>query len=187
MSKFTISNNPANKKLAVLWIVLGIFSRLIPHPANFTPLTNLCFFAGTKFNRFFSLILVAISLIASDLVLSAMRGSIAFGWITLFTYSGWFGMLLVANKICKKTSLQSSFFYVLGFETVFWLWTNFGFWLTQGLYPRSAAGLITCYIAGLPFLRTALIGDIIWFAVIFGIFETVYKLITKNMQQKISV
>ena len=60
--------------------------------------------------------------------------------------------------------------YFVGASFGFWIWTNFGVWLTSHLYPKSFAGLIACYTLALPFLRNALLGDLIWGVLIFGIF-----------------
>ena len=40
--------------------------------------------------------------------------------------------------------------FALG-AVLFFLVSNFGVWLTQELYPHSAAGLAACYVAALPF------------------------------------
>ena len=36
------------------------------------------------------------------------------------------------------------------------------------MYPRTAAGLMTCYGAGLPFFRHGVIGDLLFTAAMFG-------------------
>ena len=37
------------------------------------------------------------------------------------------------------------------------------------MYPKTLAGLVTCYAAGLPFFRRALAGDMLFTAVMFGL------------------
>jgi len=59
---------------------------------------------------------------------------------------------------------------VLGSSFSFWLWSNFGVWLTSGLYANSFSGLVSCYYMALPFLGNALIGDLIWSYIILGSF-----------------
>ena len=53
---------------------------------------------------------------------------------------------------------------------VFFLITNLGSWfaMTED-YPRTLAGLVDCYIAGLPFFRNTLTGDLVFSAAFFGI------------------
>ena len=43
----------------------------------------------------------------------------------------------------------------------FFAWTNFGVWLMDGLYPSTLDGLLASYVAGLPFLRTMLLGNLV--------------------------
>jgi hypothetical protein len=52
---------------------------------------------------------------------------------------------------------------------VFFVTTNFACWaLSDGLYPRTAAGLSACFTAALPFYRWMPVGDLVWTGVVFG-------------------
>jgi hypothetical protein len=143
--------------------------RLIPHPANLTPLTNLCYFAGTKFSKLFSVVYTLLLLIISDILLAYFNGYPIFSALSVFTYLGWLGIILLGVKIAKAKnfSMRNSFVFVFASEIVFWVWTNFGYWLVTSLYPKTLSGLLVCYLTALPFLRNAFIGDCIWFCVIF--------------------
>src|SRR5687768_15058971 len=44
--------------------------------------------------------------------------------------------------------------------TAFFLVTNFAVWAFKSLYAPTLAGLLDCYVHGLPFYRTMLAGDI---------------------------
>ena len=50
----------------------------------------------------------------------------------------------------------------------FFLITNFGVWAFLSSYPRTAAGLATCYLAGVPFFWNTLAGDAIYATLLFG-------------------
>ena len=52
----------------------------------------------------------------------------------------------------------------------FFIVTNFAVWQFLGSYPRTAAGLVACYIAGLPFFGNTLAGDALYAALLFGSF-----------------
>jgi hypothetical protein len=161
-----------NKNLTVLWVVLGIFGRLIPHPPGFTPLTNLCLFAGSKFSKIISLLLILVALVLSDILLAHIYGYAVFSKLSIFTYLGWFGMMFLGSSRLMKKPLLCIF----SAELLFWVWTNFGYWLVMNLYPKNLAGLFSCYVAALPFLRNALCGDLVWFLVIFVAFNKCRKL-----------
>jgi hypothetical protein len=40
--------------------------------------------------------------------------------------------------------------------------------LQDGTYPKTLAGLATCYAAALPFFERTLLGDVFYTAVMFG-------------------
>lgn len=154
--------------LAILWIFIGTMGRLIPHPANVTPLTNLSLFAGSQLSRRLAFGSLFISLIFSDITLHYLKGYPFFGWWTIFTYSGLAMIMLAGSWLSSMPSKLRLITFVLFSSLGFWLWSNFGVWLEGALYPRTFSGLISCYIAAIPFLRNALIGDLVWMVVIFG-------------------
>jgi hypothetical protein len=53
-------------------------------------------------------------------------------------------------------------------SVLFFLATNFGAWLWFNMYDHTAAGLIECYAAALPFYRYTLAGDTFFALALFG-------------------
>ena len=43
---------------------------------------------------------------------------------------------------------------------IFFIISNFGVWLLSNTYSGDIAGLITCYVMGLPFLKNSLLSSI---------------------------
>jgi hypothetical protein len=166
-----------NNFVASAWLVLGVIARVIPHPANVSPMTSISLFGGAKLSRGMAFLLTFATLIASDLLLSLVYGHEAFGPWTFFTYSG-FAAIVFAGSFLKNSAALRTIGFLLGSSLFFWLWTNFGIWATgqYGLYPRNLEGLVACYVAALPFLRNALLGDLAWGAVFFLGFEGVRAL-----------
>ena len=155
---------PNNKKLAILFILIGILGRIIPHPANVTPITNLCIFSGRKLSRVLAMMTILITMAISDILLALIKGYPAFGSWTLFTYSGFIAITLLYRGPIMLVVLSATLGY--------WLWTNFGVWWLGMLtthYTHNLNGLIACYIAALPFLRNALLGNLLWMIVIFAV------------------
>ncbi len=58
---------------------------------------------------------------------------------------------------------------------LFFVVTNFGVWAFSSLYSKTMEGLITCYVAAIPFLQNTLFGDIFYTAVLFGSFALAEK------------
>ena len=145
--------------------VLSIAGRLIPHPANMTPMISLALIAAAYCSRLIGLLTIAIAVLISDLLLAVIMGYPAFTLVSLFTYSGFItitflGSLRTSNS--KKSLLISTVFATCGF----WLWTNLGVWLTTSMYPMNSLGLAACYTAALPFLRNSLIGSLVWMVIL---------------------
>ncbi|MDO8265276.1 MAG: hypothetical protein Q7T34_02820, partial [Candidatus Parcubacteria bacterium] len=57
----------------------------------------------------------------------------------------------------------------------FYLYTNFGWWLTSGMYPMNLNGLIMSYIAGIPFVRNQLVSVAIFVPVFVPIFSFIFN------------
>lgn len=58
---------------------------------------------------------------------------------------------------------------------LFFLITNFGNWACFDTYPRTPAGLLECYAAGIPFLRNGLLGDLLYTGLLFGAWKASEK------------
>ncbi len=54
--------------------------------------------------------------------------------------------------------------------TLFYIVTNFAMWTISTIYPRTFSGLVACYIAGIPFYGTMVLGDLLYAAILFGTF-----------------
>lgn len=94
-------------------------------------------------------------------VSDALLGNTQIMW---FTWSAW--AVIGAGAILAR-HLRGPARYVaalgvgVGGSLWFFAWTNFGVWLLDGLYPQTADGLVASYVAGLPFLRTMLLGNVV--------------------------
>tara|TARA_X000000368_G_scaffold395678_1_gene363312 strand:- start:77 stop:559 length:483 start_codon:yes stop_codon:yes gene_type:complete len=139
-----------NKNFFLISIILfAIFSRFIPHPPNFTPITAIALLSSKGFtNRWIILLIPMISLFISDLFLG-LHDSIPFvyGAFILITLLG-----ISAEKIKISTVLMSS--------TIFFLVSNFGVWFYN--YPITLDGLISCYALAIPFFLNTILGDLFY-------------------------
>ncbi len=58
----------------------------------------------------------------------------------------------------------------LSATALFFLVSNFGCWLANPMYGQNISGLLSCYAAGVPFLKGTLFGDLVYSGVLFGSF-----------------
>jgi len=149
--------------LVIGLILLGVVSRLIPHPWNVTPLTAIALFGGTYLSKRWAILLPLAIVALSDLALG-WHSTIPFTW-GAFAAAGLLGWRLRSRPSPARIAASS-----LAGSTLFFIVTNFGVWATQTLYPKTAAGLWECYVAALPFFRNSLAGDLGYAAALFGMY-----------------
>jgi hypothetical protein len=144
--------------------VAAAAARLIPHPPNFTPIGAMALFGGAFLQdkrAAFAVPLVAMFL--SDLLLGyGMHALVPFvyGSFALIVCLG----LLIRHRRSPFTIGGAA----LAGSVLFFVLTNFGVWLVGDLYPRTVEGLITCFVAGIPFFGNTLAGDAFYAATLFG-------------------
>ncbi len=156
-----------------LKISVGIFlalaaSRFIPHPPNFTNLIALSFYIPLIFGIKFIPILI-FCFVVTDIF-------IGFHSTTFFT---WGSVLIIGLiTIFFKNNIFLRLIGAVSASLIFFIFTNFGVWVL-GSYGYSYEGLITCYIAAIPFYTNTLLSTLVYSAII----ETIlyfYKYNKKN-------
>ncbi|HLB01422.1 MAG TPA: DUF6580 family putative transport protein [Bacteroidota bacterium] len=144
--------------------VMAVFSRLIPHPANFTPIAALALFGGVYFEKKYAFILPLAVLLVSDAIIGFYDG---IGWV----YGSFLIIGLLGLWLRNHRSIRNTAGVTLAGSVIFFILTNFGVWLAGGLYMPTTAGLVECYVVAVPFFRNTLAGDLFYVAVLFGITE----------------
>ena len=147
--------------IAGLTLLLG-FSRIIPHPPNFTPILAVGIFIPLLTGNWKH---------ALPLTLGAMFiGDLYWG---LHSYMAWtYASVALASFIALRFSLLANCFIA---PILFFLITNFGVW-TSGYYGLTLEGLIACYIAAIPFFHMTLLGTIVYTILFYGIYKSTESL-----------
>jgi len=156
-----------------LVLVAGL-SRLIPHPWNFTAVGAMALFAGSRMqHRGLALLAPFLALLWTDAVLGFhitmvyVYGAVALiSLLGLWAQDSW-------GRLAGSAFAGSLTFFAL---------TNFGVWMTQGLYEKSLEGLFQCYVMALPFLSMQMAGDLFYGILLFGSYEVVRKQIPQWIQ-----
>ena len=144
--------------LPVGLILVLSFSRLIPHPSNFTPILAVGVFAGFYFRNFIlSLFIVISAMFISDLVIGLHSTMI-------FTYSSLI-LAVAIGLLIKKFNFKAILLSGLSSSVIFFVVTNFGSWLTIEIYEKNFSGLLHSYFMGIPFFHNTLISTLIYLVV----------------------
>ena len=166
--------NTFSKKLffpMMILILIGVFSRLMPHPPNLTAIGAVALFLGAyskKRNLFFLIPIIA--MFVSDLFLFYIQGKIFPG---LVVYLSLLAYVPIGFLLIKKIKIKNVLVGCLSGSTFFFIVTNFFVWLnpTYINVTKTSSSLFACYFDGLPFYGYSICGDIMWSAIIFGAYE----------------
>jgi len=162
---------------AVLLILFAALSRVLPHPANFTPVAAIALFSGVYLNRKYFLFIPVAAMLLSDMIIGFHSEMIwVYGSFALIALMGlWLKSHKSAGYIIGTTLVSSVTFFII---------TNFGVWLS-GYYTTTFSGLVECYTMAIPFFRNTVVGDLIYVGVMFGIYELVSRYVRKGSLQQV--
>tara|TARA_B110000967_G_scaffold161898_1_gene168235 strand:- start:2647 stop:3180 length:534 start_codon:yes stop_codon:yes gene_type:complete len=140
----------------LILILLMVFSRLIPHPPNFTPIIAVAIMSGYLFkNLYLSISVLFFSMIVGDMFIG-FYSNMFFVYFPLFIIA--YFCFFKNNKINAK----NLFIYGVSSSLIFFIISNFGVWLSGGMYEKNIAGLINCYIMAVPFLKNTIISTVLF-------------------------
>ncbi len=173
------SENRRENFLGFFLVIIGVLMRLLPHPDNFTPVTAIALFSGVALAPQIALFLPLIIMIASDIVIGPHA-------LYPLTWGCFFLVSLIGVSIRSDAKVNRIFLGTLGGSLLFFIVTNLGVFLFQNMYEKSWRGLAQCYVMALPFFRNALLGDLFFSALLFGVFAAVKSYSRRFASQKIN-
>lgn len=110
----------------------------------------------------------------------------------LFVY-GAFLLITFIGTLIRKVNVVTLLLSSLGTGVLFYLISNLGTFLTTNLYPKTGAGLLTCYAAGIPFYQSdnmfssfalnGLMGNVFFTAALFGAWAVIKQLLITPKRQ----
>jgi hypothetical protein len=163
--KLTISDRNAvfyRTILALAMIVLAAILRILPHPWNFAPIGAMALFSGAMVrDRRLALLFPLLTLLAGDLF-------IGFHKLMPLVYASILVSVALGFLLRGRRGLGRIAGVALLGAVQFFLVTNFGVWLLLDTFPKTAAGLVACYIVGIPLFWNTLASDALYVILLFG-------------------
>ncbi|MBK8054058.1 MAG: hypothetical protein IPK35_12510 [Saprospiraceae bacterium] len=165
--------------VVVLLMIIGAFSRLIPHVPNFTPTEGITIF-GVAFlgRKYLSIILPCVLIYLTDFVINntvarsfftEVEGTVWFSNYMIFNVISLVLVVFTTSIILKKINIVSVALAAILASVIFYVITNFGaLFSPASLYTKDFSGLMQSYLAGLPFFRTSLFSNLMFTTIIFG-------------------
>ncbi len=158
--------------LTLLFFVLAVAMRFMPHEVNFTAIGALALYAGCHLSAVQGILLGLGAIAVSDTI-----GHLTdFGHISYYNrptmlavYAGFAlpGLLgLLVRKTDKTWSVPLA---AVSSSALFFILTNFACWLDPMMgFERNLGGLVKCYFDAIPFARNEFLGTLIFSCAFFG-------------------
>lgn len=183
-----MTENKLNTRWTVVAFVIFLvaLTRLVPHAFdsaflfNFSPIGGMALFGAAYFSRkSMAFVLPLMALWMSNLLLDNLFFAeyySGFAWLNNWEVYLAFAMIVVLGfTFLKKVNPLRLLGASLSSSVLFFLVTNFFVWMNGTMYAKSVSGLITCYVAAIPFFWNTMAGDLFYVALLFGVFEWVKK------------
>ncbi|HTN77898.1 MAG TPA: DUF6580 family putative transport protein [Pirellulaceae bacterium] len=150
--------------LVALLVAIGVAGRMLPHPANFTPVAATALFAAFVLrSRLLALVVPVVTMLISNYFEEWTPPAVALAVMVGMSFPLLLRGLLRESLTCGRlvgcALLSSCFFYVI---------TNLAVWQFSPAYTHDLAGLVRCFTVALPFFRNTLAGDMAFTALFFG-------------------
>ena len=155
--------------ISFVLLALVLFSRLIPHAPNFTPLIAVILFSSMMFKNRLYMLLPIVALFISDILLQYNSGyQYIFSSVFFWTYGALFLIFIFSYFYGKELSFKNIMIKSLSGAIIFFLVSNFGVWIASPGYSMNLSGLVACYTAAIPFFRNTLSSTIIYSIILFA-------------------
>lgn len=173
---------------AGILMLAAAFTRLFPHPPNFTAIGAIALFGGMVVeNKKLSFILPLGALLISDICLQLFTSIKGFYGVDQFFVYGAFIVITALAQLVNKKSASNIMFAALWSGLVFFIISNMGVWISSSFYSKDISGLIACFAASLPFykneffgnfLLNLIMGNVFYTAILFGAYALIQKIST---------
>jgi len=164
--------------IAIVFVLLGVSLRLLPHPPNFAPIAAIALFGGVYLSRKTAFVLPMAVMVISDIFLGGhyyipLMISV-YGCFLLFTVLGFWLKKHKKWQIVGGSAIISA--------VLFFLITNFAVWAFTPWYAKTLSGIIQCYIIAIPFFKNTLLGNLFYVTAFFGAYEIAELWIRKRFE-----
>lgn len=169
-----------NARIALMFglMILAAFSRLQPYNSeatwqlwNFTPVAAIALFGGMMFgrNKLMAFALPLAAMLVSDVALGFLKGWEYgfYGWSQFVNYACFAAIVAIGLRF-KNNSVSEIALGGIAGSALFFVVSNFATWASGTMYSHDLNGLMTCYIAAIPFAVKFLGGTMFYSAVLFG-------------------
>ena len=156
--------------LAYLFVIFAVVARMpfMPHPWGFTPVAAALLYFGARGSR--RQLWVPFGLmITSDVLLNKFVYAYPLSWDQPVVWAWYAAILLLGTQLHENSGWLRVAGAALASSVSFFILSDLAVWAFGTMYPKTWSGLVSCYVAALPFFRRGLAGDMLFTAVMFGL------------------
>ena len=148
--------------LALLMITIAAAVRVAPHPWNFTPIGAMALFSGAVVrDRRLAFLFPLLALFVGDIFVGIHK--LMFVVYASFAVNIAIGLWLRDRRTIGRIGLAT-----FAGALQFFVTTNFAVWVYFDTFPKTLAGLGTCYLVAFPLFWNTLEGDAVYATLLFG-------------------
>jgi len=167
--------------VGIIFTLLTIAARLVPHIPNIAPVAALALFAGVYLPKKWSIILPVLAMLVSDIFIGFYQWE-----VMVAVYVGFILTVLIGWQVRKGVNPGTVLGGSLGGSVIFFLLTNAAVWLFTQMYAHTLPGLLDSYVMALPFFKFSILGDLAWTAVFFTAYQAAIARFPKINLEKLS-
>lgn len=162
----------SSTRIVLILIALGAGIRIfrdagfIPLPPNVAPISALALFSGALLPRRLTFVVPLTAMLMSDLVIGFYRLPVMMAVYAAFALS-----TLIGHQLQRQRTTPMLIGASLIGSVLFFLITNGATWAFESMYAHTPSGLFQAYLAGVPFFRNTVLGDLGFTALLFGVYE----------------
>lgn len=156
-------------------LFVAILSRILPYTfqttsVGFTAVGGGLLYFGARRGRWHT-VAAMLALMATDYYLTTSIFNYPFHTSAYLATWVWYAavILLGHQALSGKSTFVRVAGAVLATSTSFFLLSNFAVWAGSTMYPHTGAGLVACYVAGIPFYANDLMSTAITAGAFFGL------------------
>jgi len=140
----------------------------LPHAWHFTPLAASLLFFGARGSRRQIWVPLAL-LMATDVILTLFFWKYPFTWDTLVIWAWYAAILWLGTGLREKSGMWRVVVAAAASSVSFFVVSNLAVWASSSMYPKTLAGLVTCFELAVPFFRNTAVSDMLFSLAFFAV------------------
>lgn len=160
--------NHTEKSTALGLTIAGAVLRLLPHPPNMAPVGAMSLFAGARLPGWQAYLVPLLLMAVTDPIIASLGGFAPFSRGTVFIYGSFMISVWIGRHLRQTQSVGKIGGAAFLCALQFYLISNLPTWYFGTMYAHTWAGLVTCYVAALPFFGYTLAGNFLYSGIFFG-------------------